>query len=137
MKPLTDTDSFFLEGEWMMGVDLARPGSEKTVLVTVPAAEVTKGRGVTRRPMVADEVEALRCVGEQVGFSPGTWDKKFARELYARSMASEQISDKEAAQVWRLFKRYRRQITHAEKERLLRVAEMRAAPEWRSGKAGK
>lgn len=96
-----------------------------------PAAKPGKAAAVPRRPITDDEREAVRCLGEQVGYAPATWDKKFARDMYGRR-DSGLISEKEAAQVWRLFKRYRRQIRHAQKERLLEVAAVHAAPETRT-----
>lgn len=41
-------------------------------------------------------------VKEQVTYPPASWDKRFARELLTTT-----ITEKEAAQVWRLFHKYR------------------------------
>ncbi len=107
---------------------------EALVVPNVEAAGVEEGtrKGVLRRAVTPDEDAAIRCLGEQVGYSPGTWDKKFAGEIYGRR-GSGMISEKEAAQVWRMFRRYRRQIQHVEKERLLEVAALHAATEARKG----
>lgn len=87
----------------------------------------SKPSRVERHEITPDERIACHLLGTQVTYTPGTWDKKFAREHSTVTA----LSDKEAAQVWRLFKRYRRQITHPEKERLLAFAETHAAPELR------
>jgi hypothetical protein len=79
-----------------------------------------------RRAMTADEVLACRCIRGQVTFPVGHWDKKFMRGLPA------EITEKQAVQVWRIFKTYRRQIVHADKVRLLALAEELAAPDLRA-----
>jgi hypothetical protein len=83
---------------------------------------------VPRRDMTDDEREAVRCLASQVTYPPGSWDKRFARGM--GTVAT--ITEKEAAQVWRLFHRYRRQITHGRKADLLALAERLKAPELRS-----
>ncbi len=70
-----------------------------------------------RRPMSADEAAAARCIWTQVTFPVGHWDKRFMREL------PEEITEKQAAQVWRIFRTYRRQIKHPRKAELLAMAE--------------
>ena len=83
-----------------------------------------------RRPMTEDERVVVPLLWSQVGYSVGSWDKMFAREIqYA--LKDGLITEAQSGQVWRLLKRYRRQIVHAEKERLLEVAERLAAPELR------
>lgn len=80
-----------------------------------------------RRAMTADEAEAVKCLKNQVTTPPACWDKRFIRDVGLGG----QITEKEAPQVWRLFTKYRRQITHREKTRLLEVAATRAAPDLR------
>lgn len=79
-----------------------------------------------RREMTEYEAEAVKCLG-QVRYLPCSWDKRFARSLSGLTT----ITDREAPQVWRLFKRYRRQIEHPDKARLLVLAEARSAPDFR------
>jgi len=64
---------------------------------------------------------------EHVSFPVASWDKRFYRSL----SGLETITDKEAPQVWRLFKRYRRQISTPNKESLLQMAEELSAPDFR------
>lgn len=75
---------------------------------------------VPRRDQTDDELKAVKCLKEQVTYPLASWDKRFARDLLTTT-----ITEKEAAQVWRLFHKYRRQIHHAEKSRLLEVADER------------
>jgi hypothetical protein len=79
--------------------------------------EAPKKAPVLRRDQTEDERQAVKCLKEQVNYPPASWDKRFARELLTTD-----ITEKQAAQVWRMFYRYRRQIQHPEKERLLKVA---------------
>jgi Spy/CpxP family protein refolding chaperone len=78
-----------------------------------------------RRVMTADEAVAVKCIRAQVTFSVGHWDKKFMRGL------PDEITEKQAAQVWRIFKTYRRQIQHERKAELLAMAERLSAPDLR------
>lgn len=70
-----------------------------------------------RRPMTTDGALAVACIRAQVTFPVGHWDKRFMREL------PDEITEKQAAQVWRIFKTYRRQIQHERKAELLAMAE--------------
>ncbi len=88
--------------------------------------EAVKKEPVPRRELTRDEHEAVKCLKEQVTYPPASWDKRFTRELLTTT-----ITEKEAAQVWRLFHRYRRQIAHKDKARLLEVAANLAAPDLR------
>lgn len=88
--------------------------------------EAPKKAPVPRREQTVDERKAVQCLKEQVTFPPASWDKRFTRDLLTTT-----ITEKESAQVWRLFTRYRRQIRHPEKARLLEVAERLAAPDLR------
>lgn len=88
--------------------------------------EAPKNPPVPRRDQTDDERQAVKCLKEQVTYPPASWDKRFARELLTIT-----ITEKEAAQVWRLFHRYRRQIAHKDKTRLLEIAANLAAPDLR------
>lgn len=83
-----------------------------------------------RRPMTPCELEAVKCLG-QVRYPPASWDKRFARSMSGMTT----ISDKEAPQVWRLLKRYRRQISSPHKANLLMMADELAAPDFRKQQA--
>lgn len=83
-----------------------------------------------RRPMTVFEAEAVQCL-QKVGYPPASWDKRFAHSLAGQTT----ITDKEAPQVWRLFKRYRRQINTDNKVTLLALAEQLAAPDFRKQQA--
>lgn len=79
-----------------------------------------------RRLMTPDEmqiVERMCCVT----FPCASWDKRF----YGMISGGEMISEKESAQLWRLFVRYRRQMSFPDKARLLGVAATKAAPDFR------
>ena len=92
----------------------------------VEKAKLPKSRLVVRRPMTADEEDMVKAIRRFVTFPTGHWDKRFMREL------PDEITDKQAVQVWRIFRRYRRQIpagpdrlmTVERKEQLLRQAEV-------------
>ncbi len=88
--------------------------------------ESPKKSPVPRREQTDDEREAVKCLKEQVTYPPASWDKRFARDLLTTT-----ITEKEAAQVWRLFHKYRRQTRHRDKDRLLEVAANCAAPDLR------
>lgn len=92
----------------------------------VDLAKLPKTRQVVRRPMTADEAEMVKAIRRCVTFPTGLFDKRFMREL------PDEITEKQAVQVWRIFKTYRRQIvtegasavmTRERKEELLRQAE--------------
>jgi hypothetical protein len=87
--------------------------------------EAPKKSAVPRRDMTPDEREAVKCLKE-VRYAPATWDKRFARDLLTTT-----ITTKEAAQVWRLFHKYRRQIKSPARDRLLEIAKQLAAPDLR------
>lgn len=84
-------------------------------------------KAVVRREMTAEEELAVQCIRSQVTFPVGHWDKRFIRELLWT------VTEKQAAQVWRIFKTYRRQITHERKAELLEMAERMGAPTLRRG----
>lgn len=88
--------------------------------------EAPKKTAPVRREMSADEAEAVRCL-KTVTTPPACWDKRFIRDVGCGGL----ITDKEAPQVWRLFHKYRRQIAHPDKSRLLEVAATLAAPDLR------
>lgn len=83
-----------------------------------------------RRLMTPDEMQIVDRMS-MVTFPVASWDKRFYRNL----SSGEMISEKESAQLWRLFKRYRRQIGFPDKERLLAIAETKAAPDFRKQQA--
>lgn len=74
-------------------------------------------------PEELQAVERMHCVT----FPAASWDKRFMRSMFG----SETITEKEAAQLWRLFIRYRRQMNFPDKARLLMHAETLAAPDLR------
>lgn len=78
------------------------------------------------RVMTPEEAAAVECLRKQVNFPPAQWDKRFVREL-----RDTELTEKQAAQVWRLFHRYRRQITHPRKGMLLEMAQQLGAPDTR------
>lgn len=81
---------------------------------------------IERRTLSEDERTALQCLAHCT-FPPASWDKKFVRDNVTLATTTE----KSVAQIWRLFHRYRRQITHPQKQRLLAIAEQLAAPDFR------
>lgn len=84
----------------------------------------------SQRERTPDEQSAIAAF-TGVGFPAGSWDKRFIRNLREK----ETISEKEAPQLWRLFVRYRRQICCPEKHRLMTLAELLAAPDFRKVQA--
>ncbi len=78
-----------------------------------------------RTPCTEDEAIAVAALAT-VSYPPASWDKRFNRQLSPAG-----LTDKERPQVWRLFIRYRRQISHPRKAELLRRAEAMAAPNFR------
>ena len=108
---------------------------DDTQTIGLPGMPETEKRGggsspascsALRRPMTACELEAVKCLG-QVRYPPASWDKRFARSMSGMTT----ITDKEAPQVWRLLKRYRRQISSPHKANLLMMADELAAPDFR------
>lgn len=61
--------------------------------------------GPVRRPLTAEEAQAIQAL-QRVTYLPGSWDKRFARDVSYLTT----ITEKQAAQVRRLVHRYRRQI---------------------------
>lgn len=76
--------------------------------------------------MTPDEMQAIERM-HVVTYPVASWDKRFMRSL----SECETISEKEAAQLWRLFIRYRRQMNFPGQLELLRMAEGLAAPDFR------
>ena len=89
--------------------------------------EAPKKVPVVRRDMTEEEAAAVDCLKKQVKTPPACWDKRFIRDVGLDG----KITVKEAPQVWRLFHKYRRQITHPDKTWLLQMAANRAAPDLR------
>ena len=61
------------------------------------------------REMTDEEARASLALGA-CSFSVGTFDKRFARGLSGSARTKREITDKQAAVLWRLVYRYRRQI---------------------------
>lgn len=81
-----------------------------------PKPATPKKTAVELRDFTPDEalmVEALRPVTYPVA----SWDKRFMRGL-------TRISERGAVQLARIFVKYRRQINHPDKQRLLAIAEV-------------
>lgn len=76
--------------------------------------------------MTPDEMQAVERMNV-VTYPVASWDKRFMRSL----SEAETISDKESAQLWRLFIKYRRQMSFPDKARLLEIARRLAAPDFR------
>jgi len=87
---------------------------------------------VERRVMTPDEMEAVELM-HSVTYPCASWDKRFMRNL----AGCETISEKESAQLWRLFIKYRRQIGHRDRDRLLAIAAPLAAPDLRKLEAAR
>ena len=75
---------------------------------------------VPRRPLTEPEKMALECL-RYVRMLPASWEKRFRNRLADNEHLG--ISEKETPHLWRLFYRYRRQITHEKKKVLLQIAE--------------
>lgn len=117
-------NSIGTEGD-LLALDLAGLPCRSAAPATAPVQ-----RGAVRRLMGANEIQAVKCL-QQVKFPPGSWDKRFARSMAGMTT----ITDKEAPQVWRLLKRYLRQISHPDKALLLTLANDLAAPDFRAQRA--
>lgn len=65
---------------------------------------VPQGRQMTSRERYAAEL-LIWCK-----FVPGSYDKRFAHGIYSIGMNNRQITEKQAANLWRMVYRYRRQI---------------------------
>lgn len=83
-----------------------------------------------RRQRTVEETIAIAALG-CVTFPAASWDKRFARMLFS----ADGITEKEVPQLWRLFKRYRRQIDCPRKDELLAMADKLAAPDFRAQQA--
>lgn len=76
--------------------------------------------------MSPDEMQAVKQMAG-VTYPVASWDKRFMRSV----SSGETITDKESAQLWRIFLRYRRQMSFPDKARLLQLAETLSAPDFR------
>lgn len=132
MTNLTDTND---QIDRVDGFRLEAEPEVPPVPACVELAKLPKTRQVVRRPMTADEVEMVKAIRRCVTFSVGHWDKKFMRDMWSQITTVSEwfISERQAVQVWRIFKTYRRQIvtdgpsavmTRERKEELLRQAEV-------------
>lgn len=103
-----------------------------------PAASSSASPASPKDPIVYRErtqdeqtaIDSMRCVV----YPPASWHKRF---MFAVSRKTTIITDGQAAQVWRLFYRYRRQIDHPDMERLLEIAQALAAPDFRKAQAAR
>ena len=80
--------------------------------------------------MTPDELQAIERM-HGVTYPVASFDKRFMRML----SGCETISEKEAAQLWRILIKYRRQMSFPGKAELLRMAEGLAAPNFRKQQA--
>ena len=87
-----------------------------------------------KRPITNNELAAIHAL-DGVGMLPASWDKRFRREVLCNAEVSGEISEKAAAQLWRLFIRYRRQISASVRAELMRIAKEKAAPDFRKQNA--
>ena len=83
------------------------------------------------RPMTEDERKLALLLAAK-SFTPGTADKRFARDI-AQQAALEKITDKQAAWLRRLVHKYRRQfraedVPEAERHLLVRKPGAEASP---------
>lgn len=110
------------------------PAVETPVVVEkpAPAPPPPKKGAVPRREMTPDENLIVAYLKRQVTTPPACWDKRFIRDVGCGGL----ITEKEAAQAWRLFQKYRRQISSPAKERLLEMAKHLAAPDIRKKNTG-
>ena len=67
--------------------------------------------------------------------TPASWDKRFNRDVLSQVPNTGTISEKAAAQMWRLLIRYRRQTSASVRAELMKVAEEKAAPDFRKQNA--
>lgn len=87
-----------------------------------------------KHTLTEEELKAINAI-DGVGMPSGSWDKRFRRDALAHAKYTREISDKAAAQLWRLFIRYRRQIPGMILMELMKIAEERAAPDFRKQQA--
>lgn len=90
---------------------------------------MSEGKDI-RRPLTPEESEAVWAL-HGVTFPVASWDKRFAHQLNKDS----HITERGAAQIWRLFLRYRRQINRDLFARLRPIADLRSAPDFRKQQA--
>jgi hypothetical protein len=81
---------------------------------------------VERRLMTPDEMQAVEAM-HPVTYPAASWDKRFMRNV----SSGEMITEKESAQLWRLFIKYRRQVYSGAKLKLMDLAVRHAAPDLR------
>lgn len=85
---------------------------------------------VFKLPITDNEREAIKAL-QQVRFLPASWDKRFNRDVLSVALETGMLGEKSVPQVWRLFIRYRRQISCPRKSELLALAQQRSAPDFR------
>jgi len=84
--------------------------------------------------MNEDEILAAKCLSQPT-YPVASFDKRFAANMHFQVTQSvPMISERGAAQLWRILHRYRRQISHPSRDRLLDIAEKLKAPDMRSSR---
>lgn len=86
-----------------------------------------------KHPLTTEEREAIEAL-QGVRFPVASWDKRFARDALGHALATGELGDKAAPQLWRLFIRYRRQI-YTKYLTLMPIANKLAAPDFRKQQA--
>ncbi len=87
-----------------------------------------------KRPITDDEVYAIQLLAS-VTYPVASFDKRFNRDVLQPARNTKQLSDKAIAQMWRLFIRYRRQIHTIDMPHMMKIAEEKAAPDFRKQQA--
>jgi hypothetical protein len=82
---------------------------------------------MTPRTATTDDERLAVTALQGVRMCPASWDKRFRNQL-----SPDALSEKERPQVWRLFKKYRRQINCPRKAELLGIAKQFSAPDFRT-----
>lgn len=81
--------------------------------------------------MTPEEITAATML-RGVTYPTACWDKKFAATVQRHlELTPPMIGEKMVPQLWRLLYRYRRQIKHPERQRYLKLAAERMAPDFR------
>ena len=89
-----------------------------------------------KHPLTDNERAAIEAM-RGVRFLPASFEKRFARDVLFPALETRMLGEKSVPQLWRLFIRYRRQLTCSaqEKARLLALAEKWSAPDFRKQQA--
>lgn len=82
--------------------------------------------------MTEEEITAATML-RGVTYPTASWDKRFAATIQIHlAMTPPMIGEKMVPQLWRLLLRYRRQIRHPEREKYIKLARERSAPDFRN-----